>query len=78
MPRPMREESGGLYCHVLNRGNGRAEVFHDEADYAGFVELLALACHRIPMRVAATVVFAIVQYAVLLRERPIPVLVTEM
>ena len=53
MPRPMREESGGLYCHVLNRGNARAEVFDDEADYAGFVELLALACHRIPMRLAA-------------------------
>ena len=53
MPRPMREESGGLYCHVLNRGNGRAEVFHDEADYAGFVALLGLALGRIPMRIAA-------------------------
>ncbi len=56
MPRPMREESGGFYCHVLNRGNGRAEVFHDETDYAGFVQLLALTCHRIPMRVAAACV----------------------
>jgi len=49
----MREETGGLYCHVLNGGNGRAEVFHDDADYAGFVELLSAACDRVAMRVAA-------------------------
>ena len=36
---------------MLNRGNGRAEVFHDADDYAGFVELLGLACARTPMRV---------------------------
>jgi putative transposase len=42
---------GGLCCHVLNRGNGRAEVFHDEDDYAGFVELLPLACGRTRMRI---------------------------
>ena len=36
---------------MLNRGNGRAEVFHDEADYAAFVELMALACRRVGMRV---------------------------
>jgi len=53
MPRTQREETGGLYCHVLNRGNGRAEVFHDEGDYAGFLELLSLACERVAMRVAA-------------------------
>ena len=53
MPRTMREDTGGLYCHVLNRGNRRAGVFHDAADYAGFVELLSLACDRIAMRVAA-------------------------
>ena len=40
-----------MCCHVLNRGNGRAEVFHDEADYATFVELMGLACRRLPMRV---------------------------
>ena len=52
MPRPMREESGGRYCHVLNRDNRRAEVFHDEGDDARFSELLCLACDRIPMRLA--------------------------
>ena len=50
MPRTTRDDTGGLYCHVLNRGKGRAGVFHDAADYAGFVELLSLACDRIAMR----------------------------
>ena len=51
MPRTGRAETGGLYCHVLNRGNGRAEVFHDVEDYAGFIELMGLACRRLGMRV---------------------------
>ena len=51
MPRTGRARTGGLYCHVLNRGNGRAEVFHTAEDYAGFVELMALACGRVRMRV---------------------------
>ena len=46
MPRPMSEESGVLYRHVLNRDNGPAEVFHDEADYPVFVELVGRACRR--------------------------------
>ena len=37
--------------HVLNRGNGRQTVFHDDDDYAAFLELIALACRRTPMRV---------------------------
>ncbi len=35
----------GVY-HVLNRGNGRQEVFHREDDYAGFVELIKKAKRR--------------------------------
>ena len=53
MPRTGRAGTGGLYCHVLNRSNGRAEVFHDSDDYAGFVELLGKACRRVAMRLAA-------------------------
>ena len=53
MPRIARAQTGGLFTHVLNRGNGRDEVFHDEADYAAFVELLGEACLRTPMPVAA-------------------------
>ena len=53
MPRTGRGETGGICCHVLNRGNGRQTVFHDEDDYAGFVELMGLACAPAPMRVLA-------------------------
>ena len=36
--------------HVLNRGNGRSEVFHKEDDYAAFLKLLCQASERVPMR----------------------------
>ena len=32
MPRPGRGETGGLPCHVLNRGNGHGTVLRDHAD----------------------------------------------
>ncbi len=44
--------SAAHYCyHVLNRGNGRAEVFHKAADYEAFLRLVADANKRLPMRV---------------------------
>ena len=51
MPRTARALTGGICCHVLNRGNGRAEVFHDEGDYTAFIDLISRACQRVPMRV---------------------------
>jgi putative transposase len=39
--------------HVLNRGNGRAEVFHKQDDYAAFLRLLPLAVERTAMRILA-------------------------
>ncbi len=50
MPRTARASLGGDCYHALNRGNGRAEVFHDADDYHGFVRLLRQACTRQPMR----------------------------
>ena len=41
---------GGYCYHALNRGNERAQVFHDADDYHGFVGLLREACTRVPMR----------------------------
>jgi len=38
---------------VLNRGNGRAEVFHKDDDYATFLKLLGQASERLPMRLLA-------------------------
>jgi REP-associated tyrosine transposase len=51
MPRTARASRGGYCYHVINRGNGRAEVFHKDADYQGFVRLIGDACTRLPMRV---------------------------
>jgi len=50
MPRTARASVGGVCYHVLNRGNGRARVFHDADDYDAFVTLLRKACARVPMR----------------------------
>ncbi len=41
---------GGVCSHVINRGNGGAVVFHDDADYAAFLRLIDEACARLPMR----------------------------
>jgi len=53
MPRVGRGQTGGICIHVINRGNGKARVFHDEDDYAVFVELLGRGCERIPIRVVS-------------------------
>ena len=51
MPRTARASAGGYCYHVLNRGNDRARVFHDEADYQAFLGLMGEAGLRVPMRV---------------------------
>src|SRR5262249_46461271 len=53
MPRTARAAVGGICYHVLNRGNGRARVFHDTTDYRYFLELLAEAAERVSMRIPA-------------------------
>jgi putative transposase len=50
MPRTARASVGGVCYHVINRGNGRAEVFHKDDDYAAFVRLIAEAGDRFGMR----------------------------
>lgn len=50
MPRTARATPGGLCYHALNRGNGRARVFHDPADYDALVRLLARATARFAVR----------------------------
>lgn len=51
MARTARASVGGICYHVLNRGNGRAQVFHKEGDYAAFTDLMAAANERVPMRI---------------------------
>jgi len=53
MPRTARASQGGYCYHVLNRGNGRAAVFHKDGDYQAFLRLLAEANARLPMRILA-------------------------
>ena len=53
MSRTARASRGGICYHVINRGNGRATVYHDTADYEYFIHLMRLACERLPMRVLA-------------------------
>jgi len=50
MPRRLRQATGGLAYHVLNRAVGRARLFHKEADYAAFARVLEEAWLRLPTR----------------------------
>lgn len=49
MPRTARAVEAGLIYHVLNRGNGRMNLFHKDADFAAFIKLLAEALKRYPV-----------------------------
>jgi putative transposase len=53
MPRTARASLGGWTYHVLNRGNARAQVFHKPEDYDAFLDMMAEATIRIPMRILA-------------------------
>ena len=53
MARTARASVGGVCYHVLNRGNGRAEVFHKKEDYLAFLDLMEEANERLPMRLLA-------------------------
>lgn len=53
MPRKARIDRGGLCYHVLNRGNERQTVFHNDNEYASFVQLLQRAKRQQDMRVLA-------------------------
>lgn len=53
MPRAARGLVGGQVYHVLNRGNGRAEVFHKAEDFQAFVGLIGEAKQRYPVRLLA-------------------------
>jgi REP element-mobilizing transposase RayT len=36
--------------HIINRGNGRQEVFHKEKDYEAFIEIMKEAKERPPVK----------------------------
>jgi REP element-mobilizing transposase RayT len=41
MPRPLRIEYNNAFYHVMNRGRGRAMIFHDKRYYLAFLETLS-------------------------------------
>jgi putative transposase len=49
MPRPLRQLVKEHCYHVINRGNNRARIFHEHADYAQFVALMKEANASIPL-----------------------------
>jgi putative transposase len=51
MPRVARAAAAGICYHVINRGNGRQEVFLKDGDFEAFLKALAHACVEIPMPV---------------------------
>jgi len=52
MPRLARgQKSTGYVYHVINRGNGGATVFHKDGDYRAFLDLLAIAKTKYPIKV---------------------------
>ncbi len=53
MPRVKRGLSDGLIYHVLNRGNGKAKIFHKEEDFWAFIELIKEAKKRYPLCIFA-------------------------
>ena len=53
MPRTSRASVGGVCYHVLNRGNAREDVFHKTEDFVAFLDLMAEAKEKLPMRLLA-------------------------
>jgi len=53
MPRIPRGQQAGFVYHVINRGNGRATIFHKAQDYQAFLSILALAKARHPVKMFA-------------------------
>ncbi len=55
MPRISRGLVDGYWYHVINRGNGRQQVFHKDGDYQAFVDLLSATRDRHGLHIGAWV-----------------------
>ena len=51
MPRKIRVEYPGAICHVMSRGNRRADIFLDDVDRQDFLRTLAEACLKADFQV---------------------------
>jgi len=50
MPRRARIAPDEIVYDVLNRANGRSELFHKPEDYSAFDRIMIAAMHRSPIR----------------------------
>jgi REP element-mobilizing transposase RayT len=50
MARALRIEYPGAYCHGMNRGNRREDIFITDSDRATFVDGLADSCETYDVR----------------------------
>jgi putative transposase len=53
MPRAIRQSPGGIVYHVLNRANGKRDIFQGPSDFRVFENILAEGLEKIPMRLTA-------------------------
>jgi len=53
MPRIARGLVDGFVYHLINRGNGKQEVFHEDQDYETFIDLMEEAKERYSVRIFA-------------------------
>ena len=53
MARPLRIEYPGALCHVTSRGDGREDIFTDDADRVEFLSVLGSVIGRLGWRLYA-------------------------
>jgi putative transposase len=53
MPRARRQTPGDIVYHVLNRANGKQDIFRGVSDFNVFEKVVAEGLKKIPMRLAA-------------------------
>lgn len=53
MPRIARALADNCCYHIINRGNGRQQVFHKDGDYRAFVDLMQQAREKFAVRIHA-------------------------
>ncbi len=56
MPRNARVDIGGEIYHVINRANGRMQIFHSKEDYVLFEQLLLETKELVDMRILAYII----------------------
>ena len=54
MPRPLRIQFPGAIYHLMNRGDRRESIFHDDQDRRCFLDTLGETCEKIGWHLSPT------------------------